>query len=202
MATFEKSQIIVGINEGGYQNNPTDTGNYFKGQLIGTNWGISAPALASYMGKTPTVSDMKSLTRATAQQILKNVFWLKNHFDRLKNQSVATLIYDGVVNHGTNGMRLLMENALRRIGVDVEYHKVFTLQGIELLNRLNQKKLFDSVKAVRAAKYRSLSRTEFLKGWLARLDRIQYIGDNNFMDIWPFTLLFIAGIGMFVIALV
>jgi lysozyme family protein len=202
MASFEKSQFIVGINEGGYQNTPTDLGNYFKGQLIGTNWGISAPALASYMGKTPSVSDMKSLTKATAEQILKNTYWLKNHFDRIKNQSVATLIYDGVVNHGTNGMRLLMENALRRIGVEVEYHKVFTIQGIEILNRLNQKKLFESVKTVRIAKYKSLSKQEFLNGWLNRLDRIQYLGDNNFSDIWPVTLLFIAGIGMCVIGLI
>lgn len=100
MASFRKAQKIVGLIEGGYQDDPRDTGNYYQGKLIGTNWGISAPTLASYLGRTPTKSEMINLSRSTAEQILKVNYWFKNHFDRLKNQSLATLIYDGTVNHG------------------------------------------------------------------------------------------------------
>jgi lysozyme family protein len=32
MATFRKSQQIVGLNEGGYQDDPRDSGNYYHGQ--------------------------------------------------------------------------------------------------------------------------------------------------------------------------
>src|SRR3989338_4352850 len=105
MAQFEKSQKIVGISEGGYQNDPRDEGNYYMGHLIGTNWGISATTLAGYVGRIPSVEDMKKLTRETAQQILKANYWLKNHFDKLTNQSVATMLYDGAVNHGTKSTK-------------------------------------------------------------------------------------------------
>lgn len=190
MATFEKAQLIVGKSEGGYQNNPSDTGNYYNGNLIGTNWGISAPTLAGYLGRTPSVMEMKNLSKTTAEKILKRNYWDKNNFDKLINQSVATLIYDGAVNHGTNSMRHLMEKALRYLCVEISYYEVFTLKGIERLNRINQKKLFDMIKSVRADKYKSLAQKQFLNGWLKRLDKIQYYKENSFSGIWPYVAAF------------
>ncbi|MFN6077436.1 MAG: glycosyl hydrolase 108 family protein [Fluviicola sp.] len=93
--------------------------------MVGTNWGISAPTLAGYLGRTPSVMEMKNLSKSTAEKILKRNYWNKNNFDKLINQSVATLIYDGAVNHGTNSMRLLMEKALRYLGVEISYYEVF-----------------------------------------------------------------------------
>ena len=115
MANFGKAQKIVGINEGGYQCDPRDDGNYYNGNLIGTNWGIAAPTLASYIGRTPTKTEMMNLPKETATSILQINYWAKNNFDLINNQSVATLIYDGCVNHGTNGMRFLIEKALRSL---------------------------------------------------------------------------------------
>lgn len=200
MANFAKAQKIVGLNEGGYQNNPSDEGNYYMGQLIGTNWGISAPTLASYLGHTPTKTEMVNLSRTVAESILKTFYWNKNNFDLLGNQSIATLIYDGVVNHGTNGMRFLMEKALRILNNPLAYHEVFTIKGLKLLNSLNQRNLFNAVKQARADKYRSSTKKQFINGWLKRLDRIKYYDNNSFSGIWPVAMC-IAGIGIFLLVM-
>lgn len=200
MANFEKSQKIVGINEGGYQDDPRDTGNYYMGNLIGTNWGIAAATLGGFLGRIPSKSEMVNLSRHTAEQILKANYWTKNNFDALHNQSVATLIYDGAVHHGTNEMRFLMEKALNILKRPMSYYEVFTTQGIKLLNGLNQKQLFSIIKSVRTEKYRQSSKKQYINGWLNRLAKIKYYGDNSFGGIWPYTAMLVAGIGILLIA--
>lgn len=200
MANFEKAQQIVGINEGGYQSDPRDSGNYYMGNLIGTNWGISAPTLAGYLGRIPSKADMQNLSRETAEKILKANYWLRNHFDKLQNQSVATLLYDGAVNHGTNGMRFLMEKALRLMNYSMSYYEVFTLKGIQALNRQNQKNLFYAIKQVRTQKYKQSTKKEFISGWLKRLERINYYPDNTLSGIWPYAALLFVGVGIILIA--
>jgi lysozyme family protein len=202
MATFEKSQKIVGISEGGYQNDPVDDGNWYMGLLIGTNWGISAPTLAGYLGRTPSVQDMKSLSRSTAESILKRNYWTANNFDKLSNQSVATMLYDGAVNHGISGMRLLAEKALSSLKKPLIYHKVFSLEGIELMNKLNQKELFYALKTARANRYKSSPKKTFINGWLNRLERIKYVEQKgSSVNHWALSALVLVGIGLLFIGL-
>ena len=201
MADFQKAQVIVGLNEGGYQDDPRDSGNYYMGQIIGTNWGISAPTLASYLGRIPTRLEMQNLSKRTAEDILKRYYWLRNNLDRLTNQSVATLIYDGTVNHGTNAMRFIIEGALRTLGTSISYYQVFTPSGIQLLNRQNQKRLFGIIKSIRAKKYRESKKSYYLSSWLLRLDRIQYSPGNTFWGIWPYVAVFAGAFGLVLISL-
>lgn len=196
MAEFEKAQALVGISEGGYQNDPRDSGNFYQGQLIGTNWGISAPTLATYLGHIPTVADMKNLSIKTAKNILEARYWTKHNLDKIKNQSIANLLYDGVVNHGSNGMRMLASKALSKMGRSLKYYSVFTDEGIKLMNGLNPKRLFFALKKARADKYRKLgkSKPHYLKGWLNRLDRIKYFSNNSLSAIWSIVPLLIIGV--------
>lgn len=178
MAVFKDAQQLVGLAEGGYQKDPRDRGNYYQGKLIGTNWGISAPVLAEYLRRPPTVEDMKSLKRVTAEEILKINFWLKNNLDKIKNQSVANLLYDGVVNQGANGTRFLVEKALRYLKKPLSYYKVFTEMGIDFLNSMNQEKLFDKIKEVRLEKYRKSKDHFAFRSWVNRLKKIVYSSDS------------------------
>ncbi len=201
MANFEKSQKIVGISEGGYQCDPRDEGNYFDGNLIGTNWGISAPTLAGFLGHAPTKTEMLHLPKETAIRILKTNYWTKNNFDLINNQSVATMIYDGAVNHGTNGMRFLIEKALRTLNYQLSYYEAFTQKGIKLLNSINEKKLFYAIKTARQNKYKQSSQKQYLKGWLNRLERIKFYADNSISGIWPITVMIIAGFSLLLIGM-
>lgn len=201
MAEYRKAQAIVGINEGGYQIDPRDSGNYYKGYLIGTNWGISAPVLAEFLGRIPSKQDMIDLTRQTAEQILKANFWTKNHLGDIKNQSLANLIYDGVVNHGTGGMRNLVYKALNALYKPIAHYSIFTARGIRHLNSLNSKRLFYTIKKVRADKYRASSKTYYIQSWLNRLDRIKYYENNSLFSIWPMIALFAVGFTLILVSL-
>jgi len=201
MAEFEKAQALVGLSEGGYQNDPRDTGNYYQGSLIGTNWGISAPTLAGFLGRVPTTLDMKNLSKKTAEEILKANYWTRNNLDKIKNQSIANLLYDGVVNHGSNGMRMLLSKALDTLGAPIAYYDIFTDQAIKTLNQLNEKRLFFAIKKARADKYRGSSQTYYIDGWLKRLDRIQYYPNNSISSIWPIIPILLIGIVLISFAL-
>ncbi len=202
MANFEKSQQIVGISEGGYQNDPDDSGNWYMGVLIGTNWGIAAPTLAGFLGRTPTVAEMKNLSRGTAELILRRNFWDKSNFGKLNNQSVATMLYDGSVNHGVSGMRLLAEKALTRLKSPLVYYKVFTTEGIELMNKLNQKDLFYALKEVRANRYKASPKKKYINGWLNRLERIKFSPESSTGNGYlGYTALLLVGFGLLLFSL-
>lgn len=202
MAEFKKAQAIVGMNEGGYQDDPRDSGNWYKGVLIGTNWGISAPTFAEYLGRSPIKSEMQSLTKVTATAILRFRYWERNHLGELKNQSVANLIYDGVVNHGTNGMRFLIDKAIKTLGGQFNYYELFTPKGIKFLNRFNQRKLFDAIKRARIAKYKNSSKTYYIKGWLIRLSKIRYYAENSISAIWPLAAALMGTLGLVIIIVI
>src|SRR3989344_5336444 len=174
MANFEKCQVIVGLNEGGYQNDPDDSGNWYMGALIGTNWGIAAPTFAGFLGRTPTVAEMKNLSKATAELILKRNFWDKNNFGKLNNQSVATMLYDGAVNHGVSGMRLLAE-----------------------------KDLFYALKEARANRYQASPKKKYINGWMNRLERIKYSPESTSSgsSYLGYTALLLIGFGLLLFAL-
>ncbi|GAN83855.1 hypothetical protein NO263_03840 [Gluconacetobacter entanii] len=66
--------------EGGYQKNPADPGNWTggaigQGILIGTNMGISAPCLRGWLNRVPTEADMRGLTESMFSQIYADLFW-------------------------------------------------------------------------------------------------------------------------------
>lgn len=167
MASFVNAHRKVALSEMGYTNNPADRGNWVDGQLIGTNYGISAPVLKAYLGRTPSVSEMINLSPKIASEIYKNEYWDKVDGDELKNQSVALLLYDGAVNQGVGYMRSVVKNALKEQGI--------TYRGIiaDDINKANQKKFFNSIFNQRLAKYSS-GQADFRKGWIDRLNDIKF----------------------------
>lgn len=116
MADFEIAHKITVKNEGGYTDNPDDNGNWTGGKkgvgvLVGTNYGISAPVLKEYLGRTPTVSDMKNMSTETADKIYKKRYWTIIRGDELTRQNVANSIYDSAVNMGCSQAIKLAQRA-------------------------------------------------------------------------------------------
>ncbi len=197
MAEFKKAQRIVASNEGGYQADPSDNGNYTSGKLIGTKYGISAPVLASYLGRVPTVMEMRGLTKSVAEDILKTRYWLANNLDKIKNQSVANLIYDGVVNQGASTLRVIVSNASAAMKSRIAQHLVFTPSGIDKVNKLNQLKLFLEVKRGRTQLYKKTKGADkYLDGWLSRMNKITFSGDLSAFRLMAAALCALVGIGI------
>lgn len=105
MAKFDIAYKLTSVNEGGYTNNHDDSGNWTGGKvgvgnLIGTNFGISAPVLCEFLRKTATIEDMKIISELTVMTIYRKSYWNVVHGDEIVSQDEANSIYDSAVNMG------------------------------------------------------------------------------------------------------
>ena len=89
---FELCISRVLDNEGGFQNNPADRGNWRGNKLIGTNYGISARSF-------PEV-DIINLTMDQAKNIYHKYFWERLNFEGINNPEIILQIFDFGVNAG------------------------------------------------------------------------------------------------------
>ncbi len=182
MANYEN---IVGKTltfEGGYQAFSNDSANYTSDKkLVGTNRGISAIAYEQYLGRKPTVADMKAITPAIAKAVYKKLFWDKILGDQIKNESVAHIIFDSLI--ATGNLKLVRQgiNQVKPGSVD-EGSAAFTAKTLGVVNTVDQGKLFEAIKALNVAQRKRLAEQNpdkygmFLKGWLNRLNAINFSG--------------------------
>lgn len=159
--------------EGGYQRHSGDSGNYVDGLLIGTNYGISAPTLKAYLGRTPTESEMRNLTREEAIKIYHERFWKPAFYDRYKNVSIAEMVFDAHVNHGSTASRQMLNASYNKLKGYVFSEPVWSREGVAKLNTLPEKEFFDTYYDLRLARYKS-GNPQFLQGWINRLDSIKF----------------------------
>ena len=97
--------------EGGYQQMKKDSGNYTtSGKLIGTNKGISAKTLETYLGKEPTVDDMKNLDQKTISTIYKEEFYKRYKIYKLPKE-LQTVAMHALVTGGPKTIKYLQELA-------------------------------------------------------------------------------------------
>ena len=172
--------------EGGFQNSPNDSGNYFNGVLIGTKYGITPNAYFDFYKKVPTLDTIKNLSVAEAVPIYKIKYADKIRASEIANTSVMELMLFSVVNSGAGQIKsfkqLMNEVAGKKI---VTVNAVpFTSAEVKLLNSLPQDRYFNALKKYREAFYKALvekkpSNSIFLKGWLNRLNKHVYSGKKS-----------------------
>ncbi len=135
-----------------YQNKPQDSGNYCKGDLIGTKYGISAIGLAQWNGgNCPTVEEVKNLTESKARQIAKGQYWDNIKGDKIKSQALAHLIFD-ITFGGSSGPLNVRQaiNAVKGPGTVSEFRSSSLSDSeVDLINKLPEKDLFDRIVQIR-----------------------------------------------------
>src|SRR6478752_8502701 len=102
MADFENIVSVSFKWEGGYSAYSNDSASWCGGQLIGTNRGISAVAYKGFYGVCPTVDQLKALTAEQAKAIYKKLFWDKLQLDKIKNDSVAQIMFQYIIGSGSS----------------------------------------------------------------------------------------------------
>jgi lysozyme family protein len=159
--------------EGGYANDPDDPG----GQ---TNYGITDGLDGIEDGKIdidgdriPDV-DVKDLTPEQAKVIYKREFWDKMRGDEIQSQAIAGIMFDGFVNCGKWGIKLL-----QRI-ISVPDDGVFGPQSVRVLNEQTKVStreilIYTLYKEARLKYYEDLvvkrpRSAKFLKGWKRRVN--------------------------------
>jgi lysozyme family protein len=171
MADFNKVVSIIFKWEGGYSNAKTDKGNKVDGQWIGTNHGISAQVLKEYLGRTPTVEEMKALTKEVAMKIMKKKFWDRWKADEINNQSIANFLVDWTYNSGSYGITVPQEV----LGVVADGS--VGPKTIAAVNSATQHELFDKLKQTRIDYVNHLKpelKVVYLDGWMNRINDFKF----------------------------
>jgi lysozyme family protein len=171
MANFESALAVILQNEKGYQNVSADKGNYnSRGELVGTNRGISAPTYERYLGHPPTVAEIKAITPAIASIIYRADYWNPNNFSVINSQILATQLMDIAVLQGAGRMARLAQQALNAIGYKVSIDGVFGPESRNAINKATSEGkeviLNNQLATLRES---TLNSTDF-PGWVARAE--------------------------------
>ena len=184
MASFETYLPLLQQVEGVYTNHPKDNGNWTGGKqgignLVGTNYGISAPVYAQWIGRTPTVQDMKSITKKIAQEIFKAWFWNKVNASAINDQSVANIIVDHAVNAGTGSAGKIVQKVLNTsFGFNLVVDGAIGNNTINAINSVDPYFLHEAIKQGRLDYYYSINQPTFIEGWKNRLKKFVYEKKN------------------------
>ena len=159
-------------NEGGFQNDPDDTGNYAGSALIGTNWGITPQALASYRGvpvESITEDDIKGLTEDDAIEIYAQDYYYRPGYDKITNDDLQENVVDMAVNAGAPQATKLLQ---RIVGSEVD-----GILGPNTLQAINDSKInTNDYSTERKRFYYDItmsdpSKLKYLLGWVNRANK-------------------------------
>lgn len=92
-ANFDAILNAVLQFEGGFVNDPRDPGG-------ATNLGVTQATLSRHLGRKATITEVRNLSRSTAAEIYRKMYWAKIYGDALP-PGVDALGMDIAVNSGT-----------------------------------------------------------------------------------------------------
>lgn len=155
---FEKAFQELIEHEGGYVNDPHDPGGE-------TKYGICKRSYPNL--------NIKELTLEEAKKIYHRDFWKRGKFEDVPDKNVAIKLFDLSVNMGTKTTTIILQRALRAVGISVVEDGVWgprTQLGIISANPIH---LLAALKSETAGYYRliaqkSPTQQKFLSGWLNR----------------------------------
>lgn len=173
MAKVEKFSPTLAKLEGGYVNHPLDKGGP-------TNMGVILTTFQAFYGKNKTADDLKNITTAQYNHILKVGYWDKCKADFINNQSIANIFVDMAYNSGSATAIKKMQSVLVSV-----MHKSIAVDGkmgpntLNAINSSDQKALFDAFKTARQQFYdktvaNNPSQKVFYKGWCNRLKHFSF----------------------------
>jgi len=167
-------RILQGIinNEGGFQADPDDTGNYAGSRLVGTNYGITPGALAAYKGihvSEISQADIKGLTEEDAMEIYAQDYYYKPGYDKIQNDYLQENVVDMAVNAGApRATRLLQSLA----GVDED-----GVLGPQTLQAVNDSSINTNDYSTERKRYyldlvvNDPVKSKYLLGWVNRANK-------------------------------
>lgn len=181
---FDRCLEVVLKNEGGFQDNPNDPGNYLNGKLIGTNFGITPKLLHKYFREW----DIRTLTKGQVREVYRSVYWNEMRLEGIENEELVLQIFDFGVNAGfppdscRRSIRMIqgIVNAKPIDGICGPITKKAINEFKPIIKIESGKEIeysaLDLFKSGRIAYYRDLANrkpelSEFLRGWLIRVEK-------------------------------
>ena len=165
MGTFIFSLNYVLNNEGGYSDNPNDSGG-------ATNYGITL-AEAKRFG-IETKDALKNISMDMVTQIYRKDYWF---MDGIVNNQVASKYFDMVVNMGKHQATLLLQRACTSLQGKLVEDGIYGPNTEKVVNCIDHDLLLPALVDQCVTFYKGLVDAKpkngvFLKGWLTRARRI------------------------------
>lgn len=153
--------------EGGYVNDPNDSGGATKYGVTLNTW--KAHGYDKNGDGRIDEKDVKMITESDAIHILKTKFWDKWKADQIKSQSIANLVVDWLYHSGNYGII----NVQKLLGLKPD--GIVGNITLEAVNSRNPRQLFEQIHHAREDFLRNRSKFHIYgKGWLNRLNAIQF----------------------------
>jgi lysozyme family protein len=111
MPTVKEMLDTVIKHEGGYQDDAEDHGNFYKGQNLGTNYGITPKALAAFRGEDVTKDDMYTLTEEEARAVYRKEY-VAPILRMNPPKEVVPHMVDMAINHGPRNAVKILQKAV------------------------------------------------------------------------------------------
>lgn len=176
MAKFEIAEAITGRNEGGYANNPSDTGGETYAGIARNHWPKwdgwkIIDQIKNAYGKSAAIINRQAKLNSTLSDLISK-FYKKNFWDSLKldlvnDQQLANSVYDFGVNSGTSrSAKFLQQSA------GVETDGIIGNKTLHAVNSADRKVIYCDFNKRRETFYKSIAKgnqAQFLKSWLSRL---------------------------------
>lgn len=160
--TDQNFQIAIKVvlqNEGGYVNNPNDSGGE-------TNMGISKAAYPNL--------DIKNLTSDQASQIYYRDWWCHFNYNQITDVNLATKMLDTGVNLGAGRANKILQRCLNSNGFpNIVDDGALGPISIQATNSCDAPTILSVFRQAQAAYYQAVVNAhpedqEFLQGWLTR----------------------------------
>ncbi|MGI4748127.1 MAG: glycoside hydrolase family 108 protein [Janthinobacterium lividum] len=185
-ADFVGCSAFTRVEEGGYVDDPRDTGNWTggavgSGVLVGSNMGVGAPVLAAWMKTSSlTVDTMRRLSFPVYSAIAKAQYWNPMACDDMPH-GIDLMLFDFGWNRGVGTSIRLLQRVLG-VGQD----GVCGPNTIRAAHRHAAAELVRELAAGQTASYRSLHNFNIYgDGWLARTGRRQIQAAKRCIDVAP-----------------
>jgi len=176
-ARFEKISKIVLFNEGGFVNDPNDSGG-------ATNKGIAWATWQAYakedIGVEPTLENLKALTDEQAKTLYLKRYWEPRGFCGIYNEKTALNIYDWTITSG-RAVGKIKELLTSYYSIEIVHNNQMSKEFVENINSIdNQEELVQKIGETRKQYYTTIAHDKegkpnknyrFLNGWIKRVDR-------------------------------
>lgn len=163
MSDLLKAVAYVLSNEGGFVDNPSDKGGP-------TKFGITLPVLSEYLGHPCDLEDVKNITQGVASDIFKKNYWEVIGLNQIQSDGVATAVLDMAVNRGVQkatDYAMLTLSKMNAASLGAAHPETFIRIFAGLIHNGYQ-----------LIVEKHPENEPFLKGWLARADRLLTLIDT------------------------
>jgi lysozyme family protein len=162
MADFQISLQIVLLHEGGISNVAADKGGV-------TNSGISSQLLASYLKQPVSTNQIIALSPDTISDIYRKLFWDEMNLSSLRDQNLATVLFDLAVLMGVPRVVCFVQEVLNLHPDGIlGSHTVSSINQFVSAEWLACEVIFQAQIRFGEDCVRDQSQLEFIDGWLKR----------------------------------